>query len=94
MSSLMRASEKGHVGVVKVLLENNANKHTRDIIGVSALDFAKHYKHYDIVSPDNPEEQNIPLDPIIESIKRFQQEHDIPEKSKPSFLSNFSSPKY
>ncbi len=70
--------------VVKMLLKNKAN---RNIQGLSAPDIAIHCNHLEMVSlflPNNPEEENISLAPIIESVGRYQNEPDM--FNPPSFM--------
>ena len=45
----MRASLKGHLDCVKLLISLNANVKLKCIYGVTALDIAKYYKKHNVV---------------------------------------------
>jgi ankyrin repeat protein len=45
MTSLMWASEKGHLNVVKLLLENGADINKKDNDNLTALDYARDWRH-------------------------------------------------
>jgi ankyrin repeat protein len=46
---LMMAARGGHVSTVKLLLDNGADLNVKNQLGLTALDFAKHYKEPDVV---------------------------------------------